>query len=91
MAHEADPQGRRRHVVRRRIVIGAAGILLGAAALAVVGVLAGGGASAIAQLVAMGAGVGLLVALGIIGAIEDGEVQRDSEGPQGRRHGRADR
>jgi hypothetical protein len=76
---ELGGRGRRSYVVRRRIAIAVAGILIGGGALAAIGLLAGGGGSAIAQLVAVGGGVGLLVALGIIGAIEDGEVQRESE------------
>jgi hypothetical protein len=78
-------------VYRRRLGIAAAGFFGGAIVLAIVGLAAGWAGYAVGQMALAGAGSGLLLALGLVGALEDGEVQRATDRAVGTRTGPADR
>jgi hypothetical protein len=78
-------------VFRRRIGVALAGFAGGAVLLGIVGAIAGWAGYAIGQMALVGAGSGLLLALGLVGALEDGEVQRATDRAVGTRVGPADR
>jgi hypothetical protein len=76
---------------QRRIAIALGGFAGGAVVLAVIGVIAGWAGYAVGQMALAGAGSGLLLSLGLVGAVEDGEVQRRVDQACGDRIGPADR